>query len=292
MVRHPWLPHFIERTSAAARSGPGPCPSSSSPTWYSASALLDLEDWSSARSSPPPFVIAALVGRGWWPTGYGASRCCPTARDRLAELVMFVVVQAIPSSSSASTAMRRSRRRWRWSCSRSTSGHQLRRGADVALGRAGGRVTQLLCSPTSSWALPLLLLFTAFLFINAEVWQVAGTLDRPAYGSCSPSSSPSAPVRAVPVPRSCNASPVRLWGEIGLPGRVTPATTVRSAARPWHRYRWRSVEHRQRFNIGLVTSSARPCRSRSWSFRSSGSSSCSASSPSPSTVAAGRDSRI
>ncbi len=30
-------------------------------------------------------------------------------------------------------------------------------------------------------ALPLLLLFTTFLFINAEVWQVAGTLDGPAY---------------------------------------------------------------------------------------------------------------
>ena len=30
-------------------------------------------------------------------------------------------------------------------------------------------------------ALPLLLLFTTFLFINAEVWQVAGTLAGPAY---------------------------------------------------------------------------------------------------------------
>lgn len=30
-------------------------------------------------------------------------------------------------------------------------------------------------------ALPLLLLFTTFLFINAEVWQVAGTLNGPAY---------------------------------------------------------------------------------------------------------------
>lgn len=30
-------------------------------------------------------------------------------------------------------------------------------------------------------ALPLLLLFTTFLFINAEVWQVAGTLDGPVY---------------------------------------------------------------------------------------------------------------
>ena len=30
-------------------------------------------------------------------------------------------------------------------------------------------------------ALPLLLLFTTFLFINAEVWQVAGTLEGPVY---------------------------------------------------------------------------------------------------------------
>jgi hypothetical protein len=32
-----------------------------------------------------------------------------------------------------------------------------------------------------SRALPLLLLFTTFLFINAEVWQVAGTLEGPVY---------------------------------------------------------------------------------------------------------------
>ena len=30
-------------------------------------------------------------------------------------------------------------------------------------------------------ALPLLLLFSAFLFINAEAWQVAGTLTGPVY---------------------------------------------------------------------------------------------------------------
>ena len=32
------------------------------------------------------------------------------------------------------------------------------------------------CSTSLVRALPLLLLFTTFLFINAEVWQVAGTL--------------------------------------------------------------------------------------------------------------------
>ena len=41
--------------------------------------------------------------------------------------------------------------------------------------RGRGQLTGL--GPLVARALPLLLLFTTFLFINAEVWQVAGTLD-------------------------------------------------------------------------------------------------------------------
>jgi hypothetical protein len=41
--------------------------------------------------------------------------------------------------------------------------------------RSGGQLTGL--GPLVARALPLLLLFTTFLFINAEVWEMAGTLD-------------------------------------------------------------------------------------------------------------------
>lgn len=45
--------------------------------------------------------------------------------------------------------------------------------------RSGGQLTGL--GPLVARALPLLLLFNTFLFINAEVWEVAGTLDGAAF---------------------------------------------------------------------------------------------------------------
>jgi len=48
-----------------------------------------------------------------------------------------------------------------------------------AIGRAAAQILTL--ANLIVRALPLLLLFTTFLFINAEVWQVAGTLDGPVY---------------------------------------------------------------------------------------------------------------
>lgn len=45
--------------------------------------------------------------------------------------------------------------------------------------RSGGQLTGL--GPLVARALPLLLLFNTFLFINAEVWELAGTLDGPAF---------------------------------------------------------------------------------------------------------------
>ena len=45
--------------------------------------------------------------------------------------------------------------------------------------RSGGQLTGL--GPLVARALPLLLVFNAFLFVNAEVWEMAGTLDGAAY---------------------------------------------------------------------------------------------------------------
>lgn len=102
-------------------------------------------------------------------------------------------------------------------------------------------------------ALPLLLLFTTFLYINAEVWQVAGTLEGPAFaivlglffvlGSAFVLSRVPAEIRA--------ASDFDHWEEVRalvvgtpaegltLPGAGDPAETPLSV--------------RQRVNIGLVT---------------------------------------
>jgi hypothetical protein len=46
--------------------------------------------------------------------------------------------------------------------------------------RSGGQLTGL--GPLVAKALPLLLVFNTFLFVNAEVWEMAGTLDGVAYG--------------------------------------------------------------------------------------------------------------
>jgi hypothetical protein len=45
--------------------------------------------------------------------------------------------------------------------------------------RSGGQLTGL--GPLVAKALPLLLVFNTFLFVNAEVWEMAGTLDGAAY---------------------------------------------------------------------------------------------------------------
>ena len=45
--------------------------------------------------------------------------------------------------------------------------------------RSGGQLTGL--GPLVAKALPLLLVFNAFLFVNAEVWEMAGTLDGAAF---------------------------------------------------------------------------------------------------------------
>jgi len=44
----------------------------------------------------------------------------------------------------------------------------------MGAGRSGGQITGL--GPLVAWALPLLLLFNTFLFLDNEVWEVAGRL--------------------------------------------------------------------------------------------------------------------
>jgi hypothetical protein len=115
--------------------------------------------------------------------------------------------------------------------------------------RSGGQLTGL--GPLVVRALPLLLLFTTFLFINAEVWEMAGTLDGAAY------------VVVVLMFFGLGASFVLTrvpgfiraenrfdsWEQIGEFVAGTPADVV---ALPGGGVTLDPLRPRQRFNIGLI----------------------------------------
>jgi len=102
-------------------------------------------------------------------------------------------------------------------------------------------------------ALPLLLLFTTFLFINAEVWQVAGTLEGPIYivtlalffllGSAFVLSRVPEAIRSV--------NEFDDWGEVGELVKGTPAEALPLPAHGDPMERPLSI--RQRVNIGMVS---------------------------------------
>ena len=102
-------------------------------------------------------------------------------------------------------------------------------------------------------ALPLLLLFTTFLFINAEVWQVAGTLEGPVYvvtlalffllGSAFVLSRVPESIRSV--------NSFDDWNEVGQLVQGTPAATLPLPGEGDPMERPLSI--RQRVNIGLVS---------------------------------------
>ncbi|MGB0113600.1 MAG: hypothetical protein WBP59_10300 [Ilumatobacteraceae bacterium] len=115
--------------------------------------------------------------------------------------------------------------------------------------RSGGQLTGL--GPLVARALPLLLLFNTFLFINAEVWQVAGTLDGVPYvivvltffalGATFAMSRVPGYIRTenrfeswADVAEHADGTPA---AEIGLPADGAPHDPLRP---------------RQRFNIGLI----------------------------------------
>ncbi|MEM1332381.1 MAG: hypothetical protein AAGG08_02890 [Actinomycetota bacterium] len=102
-----------------------------------------------------------------------------------------------------------------------------------------------------SRALPLLLLFNAFLFINAEVWEVAGTLDDLAFwltvGTFFGLGATFAVTRVPGVIR--DISTFRTWQEIDQLVADTPAASVRLPDTSYERER---PSFRQRINIALL----------------------------------------
>ncbi len=117
------------------------------------------------------------------------------------------------------------------------------------LRRSGGQLTGL--GPLVAKALPLLLVFNTFLFVNAEVWEMAGTLDGAAY----------AVVVSMFFLLGAGFAISRLpgfirqenryesWDDVAeyLPG--TPAETIELPATGETRD---PLRRRQRFNIGLI----------------------------------------
>ena len=106
-------------------------------------------------------------------------------------------------------------------------------------------------------ALPLLLLFSAFLFINAEAWQVAGTLTGPVYiaaiGVFFLLGATFVLTRIPPLMRSLNT--FGSWGEIDDLARGSPAADVLDGM-PVERADDPHADRpsvRQRVNIGLLT---------------------------------------
>lgn len=178
------LPHFIEPYSA----GPDVW-SRASPVLlvaYVAGGLhgLDLKHWSWQRNLAAGAVVVALLFATWMLTNRLRHRPALSRPRELGapELAAFLIGPALPSlvfeqwgdavqaviegavvlvgiylvtSYGAIPLMR-------WAAAQTFS----------RLGSVGRMLTR---------ALPLLLLFTTFLFINAEVWQVAGTLQGPVY---------------------------------------------------------------------------------------------------------------
>lgn len=178
------LPHFIE----PYRSGPA--------IWNRAAPVLivayvaggfnglDLNAWSLGRNLGAAAVVLAVLLATWMAANVFRHRP-PLSRPTdlgVAELVAFVVGPTIPSLVFE---------QWGDALLAAAEGGSVlvviylvtSYGVIPLIGWAGqqtfhrvGSVGRMLTR-----ALPLLLLFTVFLFINAEVWQVAGTLGGTAY---------------------------------------------------------------------------------------------------------------
>jgi hypothetical protein len=145
---------------------------------------LDLESWTLAENLAAAAVVVAMLIATWAISNRLRHRPMFARPTRIgpAELVVFLVGPVLPGLAfgqyrdAAETfvlgvILLASIYVW----SSYGIGALLRWGAR----RSGGQLTGL--GPLVARALPLLLLFTTFLFINAEVWEMAGTLDGGAY---------------------------------------------------------------------------------------------------------------
>jgi len=181
---HRGLPHFIEPYSAGpdvwSRAAPVLAVA------YVAGGLhgLDLADWSLGRNLAAAAVVVALLLTTWVLTNRLRGRPALSRPHQLGapELAAFLIGPALPSLVFE---------QWGDALQALVEGAAVLAviylvtsyGAIPLMGWAASQTFSQLGSVGRmlTRALPLLLLFTTFLFINAEVWQVAGTLHGPAY---------------------------------------------------------------------------------------------------------------
>lgn len=249
------LPHFIE----PYRAGPA--------IWSRAVPVLvvtyllgglnglDLHRWSAARNLGAAALVVAILLVTWMLTNLLRHRPALARPRELGppELVAFVVGPSIPAAIFG---------QWGDALQSAVEGAAVL--ATVYVVTSYGMVPLLRWAAAQTFqrlgsvgrmltrALPLLLLFTVFLFINAEVWQVAGTLHGPAYpltlllfflmGSLFVLSRVPAAIRGfndfddwTEVQRLVEGTPAAL---LQLPGQGDPSEI--------------SLSRRQRANIGLV----------------------------------------
>ena len=145
---------------------------------------LDLREWSVAQNLAATAGVIAMLVAAWVLSNRlrgAASFARPTDIDA-PELLLFVFGPALPvlafgqpgdAFESVVLALVLLVLIYLWSSY--GIGPLLQWGAR----RSGGQLTGL--GPLVAKALPLLLVFNTFLFVNAEVWQLAGTLDGAAY---------------------------------------------------------------------------------------------------------------
>jgi len=145
---------------------------------------LDLENWSLAQNLAAAVGVLAMLLAAWVLSNRlrGASTFARPTDIETPELLLFVFGPALPvlafgqvrdAGESVLLALALLGLIYLWSSY--GIGALLRWGAR----RSGGQLTGL--GPLVAKALPLLLVFNTFLFINAEVWEMAGTLDGGAY---------------------------------------------------------------------------------------------------------------
>ncbi|MDO8392301.1 MAG: hypothetical protein Q7V57_17645 [Actinomycetota bacterium] len=250
------LPHFIEPYSAGpdiwSRAAPVLAVS------YVVGGLhgLDVSNWSVARNLAAAGVVLAVLLATWMLTNVLRHRP-PLSRPRnlgVPELAAFLIGPAIPSLVFE---------QWGDAVQAVVEGTAVLAviyfitsyGVIPLIGWAATQTFRRIGSVGRmlTRALPLLLLFTVFLFINAEVWQVAGTLYGPVYaitlgvfflmGSAFVLSRMPAAIRSV--------TSFDHWSEVVELVRDTPAEglALPREGDPMER----PLSKRQRLNIGLVS---------------------------------------
>jgi hypothetical protein len=174
------VPHFIDDYAATTDIWTRSVPMLTAGYLLGGLVALDLREWSWQKNLVVGLAVIAALVAGWSVINLARRRPWAAMPDVVGapELAVFVLGPSLPALVLG---------QWGDALQSVIGGlailgmiYLLTSYAVPALLRwAGGRVIAQLAALASlvARALPLLLLFTTFLFINAEVWEVAGTLD-------------------------------------------------------------------------------------------------------------------